>query len=524
MRRTVHLLAVAALLAGWFTPAPRAAAANPDEIADHVVGQADFGYAAAAPQAPAAPQAGCTTVVTTTIDWGYGSLRDAVACAASGDIVSFSGLPVSSTITLTSGEIAFTKTLTIDGSGAAGLVVDGNHSSRIFDIGTYSAISLTALVLQHGSTTDYGGAVYQNGGAGSSLMLNQVAVLNNHSTYAGGGISAGGPVTATNSLFQENSNSSSIGGGLYTFYTASLSGTDFISNTSYTDGGGLFAFGAVTLNGGRFQGNTSNFNGGGLRTNGTLTLTGTEFISNTGDFGGGAYALDAVVLVGGRFQGNSTIGDAGGGLWTGNTLTITGTEFISNTLTEGGSGGGAYVTGNNNATSVLTDGLFAGNICTASNCNGGGLFSPNPVSLNGTDFISNTSASSGGGAALNNNSTVTGGRFERNACTGSGCWGGGLSASDVAISGTEFISNTSYNQAGGVNALSAWVTNSLFQGNRCTYIFCQGGGLSGAVALTDTDFISNTGAASAGGADGVDVVVVEGAFRGTPAPYAPAAG
>src|SRR5215469_16668336 len=84
-----------------------------------------------------------TLTVTNTLDSGAGSLRADVATAASGDTIVFN-IPKSDpgynattgvwTITLTSGELLITKSLSITGPGEAELTISGNHASRVFDL------------------------------------------------------------------------------------------------------------------------------------------------------------------------------------------------------------------------------------------------------------------------------------------------------------------------------------------------------------------------------------------------------
>src|SRR5262245_59608038 len=73
------------------------------------------------------------TTVTNLNDAGAGSLRQAILDTDSGGAVDFQpGL--SGTITLTTGELAIGKDLTLAGPGASVLTVSGNHASRVFDI------------------------------------------------------------------------------------------------------------------------------------------------------------------------------------------------------------------------------------------------------------------------------------------------------------------------------------------------------------------------------------------------------
>src|SRR5262245_31450506 len=78
-------------------------------------------------------RAASTIHVTTTADSGGGSLRQAITDAATGDTIDFN-LSYPATITLTSGHLAISKNLTINGPGPNLLTVNGNKSSLILHI------------------------------------------------------------------------------------------------------------------------------------------------------------------------------------------------------------------------------------------------------------------------------------------------------------------------------------------------------------------------------------------------------
>ena len=120
------------------------------------VAAASFGQSADLPL-PAGLQTraiACDLIVTNGADAGAGSLRDAVACALPGDVITFD---YDGVITLTSGEMLIDKALTIDGFGHD-VTIDGNNNSRIFYIDTPSAVSVRGLTFQNG-IGDFGGAI-----------------------------------------------------------------------------------------------------------------------------------------------------------------------------------------------------------------------------------------------------------------------------------------------------------------------------------------------------------------------------
>ncbi|PSO82097.1 MAG: hypothetical protein BRC44_03410 [Cyanobacteria bacterium QS_4_48_99] len=106
-----------------------------------------------------------TITVTTNADSGEGTLRNAIASAADGDTIKFDSSLSGETIALTSGEIGIEagKDLTINGAGADGLSINGNDTSRIFNVDSNQDVptDLTPqnLTLSDGYTSDRGGAV-----------------------------------------------------------------------------------------------------------------------------------------------------------------------------------------------------------------------------------------------------------------------------------------------------------------------------------------------------------------------------
>ena len=129
------------------------------------------------------------TVVTNTNDSGAGSLRNEVAATASGGTVTFdpaltSGGPV--TITLTSGEIAIAKNLTITGPGADKLTVSGNNASRIFQCtgGTGLTVRISGLKITQGfANAGFGGGIRFS----CNGIMRYCEITGNNATGSGGG-------------------------------------------------------------------------------------------------------------------------------------------------------------------------------------------------------------------------------------------------------------------------------------------------------------------------------------------------
>src|SRR5204863_3714992 len=98
--------------------------------------------------APVTGALATTRTVTNLNDNGAGSLRDTIAAAAAGDVINFS---VTGTITLTGGELAISRNLTISGP-SGGITVSGNNSSRVFNISA-GTVAITGLTISNGRIT-----------------------------------------------------------------------------------------------------------------------------------------------------------------------------------------------------------------------------------------------------------------------------------------------------------------------------------------------------------------------------------
>src|SRR5437868_5312835 len=106
-----------------------------------------------------------TLIVTNTNDNGPGSLRQALADAVDGDTIQFDPALNGQTITLTSGELAITKNLTIAGPGADQLAVSGSSASRIFHIMSGHTVGVEGLTIKNGRATAQsdGGGILNEG-------------------------------------------------------------------------------------------------------------------------------------------------------------------------------------------------------------------------------------------------------------------------------------------------------------------------------------------------------------------------
>ena len=195
----------------------------------------------------AAPVSASTLTVTNINDSGPGSLRDAIANAASGDTINFS---TAGTITLAS-TLTINTSLTITGAGASNVAVSGNNAVQVLSIGPGVTVNLFSLTIQNG--LNVGGGTY--------------------GSVAGGGIYNAGTLTLSNSTVSGNTVSATgngyyvsvYGGGIYNAGTLTLINSTISGNIA--NGGGNDYYGAVT--------------GGGLYNAGTLRLSNSTISGNS---------------------------------------------------------------------------------------------------------------------------------------------------------------------------------------------------------------------------------------------------
>ena len=234
--------------------------------------------------------------------------------------------------TLSESSVTVDKDLTIRGAGAATTTVDAASAGRVFTITSGASVTIDALTVTGGSTSDGGGGILSEG----TLTLTNSMVTGNVTNASGAGISSSGTLTVIASTIFDNT-ASSHGGGIHiTGGTAAVINSTISGNNAGDHGGG------VTLNHGvslvavnsTIYGNTAG-TGGGMSSFGGLTLRNTIVAGNTAnDFPDIAYTLEAA-------SSNNLIGDAGsaGGLTDGVNGNIVGADVadvLNTTLADHG--------------------------------------------------------------------------------------------------------------------------------------------------------------------------------------------
>ncbi|BFM39751.1 choice-of-anchor Q domain-containing protein [Synechocystis sp. LKSZ1] len=234
-----------------------------------------------------------TITVTNTNDSGAGSLRNAIASAASGDTINFSSLfNTAQTIILTSGQLVVNKSLTIQGPGANLLTISGNNASRVFVIddnneNNAETVEISGLTISGGLvTTGSGGGIFNL----ENLSLRNSTLSGNSADSFGGGIfNRIGTVTVSNSTISGNSTTVFAGGGIFNDMGTVTVSNSTISGNSTRFGGGIFNdMGTVTVSNSTINGNSANLTGGGIVNNaGTTSLTTTIVANNIAGNGDG---------------------------------------------------------------------------------------------------------------------------------------------------------------------------------------------------------------------------------------------
>lgn len=265
-------------------------------------------------------------IVTTEADSGAGSLRDILSAAAEGDTIIFANNV--ETITLTSGEIEITRSMTLNGQGT--VTISAGGASRVFSLN--GDLDTETFTFQNLTIAE--GYLMDDNGAGIHMEKGSLVLEN---------------CTFQNHLIEDSDSTiNEDGGALYIKQranAATITNCLFINNQTADDGGALFI--------------TDNTDEASV-----FTITDCTFSGNTaGDTGGAAY-VD--IEVGGSLDfGNCTLAgntalDDGGAIYfapaSGTTITMTQCTVSGNTATD--QAGGLYF---DNATFNIYNSTIYGN-------------------------------------------------------------------------------------------------------------------------------------------------------------------
>ncbi|HEY1507752.1 MAG TPA: hypothetical protein VGF93_02040, partial [Solirubrobacteraceae bacterium] len=165
----------------------------------------------------AVPGVAQAATVTTTADSGAGSLRDAIANASDGQTIDFAPALNGQTITLTTGGLLVTHSLTISGPGAGNLTINGGNNGSVFEVVIPAAMPPASTSATISGLTITGGNVRDGGGGGISAVTvdtvtltgdtisgNQAPIRTNFESGGGGVNINGGKLVISNSTISNN--------------------------------------------------------------------------------------------------------------------------------------------------------------------------------------------------------------------------------------------------------------------------------------------------------------------------------
>ncbi len=236
-----------------------------------------------------------SAIVTTTADNGAGSLRDAVTHAASPKLITFAPALSGQTITLTSGQLTLSNTVTINGSTLpGGIQIDGNASSRIFEGLSGSVVVLDSLTLTNGRANGGSGGGILNTG---NLTVNRCTLVGNRAGFYGGGIENNGSesLVINQSTFMANQCSAEGGAALdISAGPVLMQHCTVVGNvaTAAAGQGGVGNYNSgVTIHNSIIAGNSSagstpNIGGNPMTFTGVNLTNGTPLLAPLGNYGG----------------------------------------------------------------------------------------------------------------------------------------------------------------------------------------------------------------------------------------------
>lgn len=306
---------------------------------------------------------------------GKASLREAIFATNTvpgADEIRFDfGHDGPATILLTHGELAIADAVSIVGAGVGWLTIDGQLSSRLFNIDVAAGdVTFRGLTLTRGQTTGdnatpadltnqtHGGGAIRSVSSGL-LTLDQVDVAGNGTTganAAGGALYVTGPLAITASKVRGNnaSGASAAGGGLAATGVATITASTFSGNRA-ARGGGVSATSALAI--------------------GSSTFSGNRAVDAVAGLGGAVYATGTLHVVNSTISTNaaqSVVAAQGAGLWVSGATTIAHSTIVANTasttsLAGVGSGGGLYGDQAAGETLTVNHTIIGGNFTTEEN-------------------------------------------------------------------------------------------------------------------------------------------------------------
>jgi hypothetical protein len=253
------------------------------------------------------------TTVTNLQDNGAGSLRQLLADAKSGSIITFA--PSLQGNLVLSKELDIEKNVTIVGPNPGQIrISNGHHANVHVHIHQSATVSFSRLTFAD-SLVSKQSFIYNEG----NLTLNTCWVQQNISYDDGGGITnQGGTLTITDSHISQNFASGNGGGINDSNGILTITGSTISSNTAFENGGGI-----------------SGVNGSVNLGKGTI-VSRNQVLHNTSSRGGGIVVLDSLLdITGSTIQENWTPGTGGGISILGSQAFVTSSVIVGNKAERG---------------------------------------------------------------------------------------------------------------------------------------------------------------------------------------------
>ncbi len=370
-------------------------------------------------------------------------LRDAIAAAnPAGDIIDFN-LTYPATITLTSGGLVVTKSLTINGPGAISLTISGGNAVGVMYVDTGVTLNLSKVTIANGNSSASGGGIYNVG----TLNITSTTFYSNSAVFDGGGVynypAFATVMNVTDSTFLSNKAASGGGGGIYNglWDVLGITNSTFSGNNASNGGGINNGGGGLNITNSTFSNNSAT-KGGGIYNwddRGRLSIFNSTFSSNgASQYGGGIWNQVPATITDSTFLGNNAT-FRGGGIY--NTspgmLSIMNSTISSNSATLGGGGIMNDLTG----TLIITNNTIVGNFASIFAGAGGGIYNSAGTVTMTNSTISANYASSGGGVFHVSGSSSLRNTIVANSPSGGNCSGtvtdgfGNLSYPDASCPG-----------------------------------------------------------------------------------------
>lgn len=203
-----------------------------------------------------------TIVVTNANDAGVGSLRESIAVASDGDVITFNPSLSGATIVLAS-PLSVVRGLVIE-APAGGITLNANGGVRVVDYdatSTASASTASLIMKRITLTGSSNGGIWARGG--SIRLENCIVEANRGTSFGGILITQGGTLSLLHTVVRSN-NSTDVGGGVLveSGTSATITNSTVSNNSARLGGGGIMARGNVTLIASTVSGNSASSGGG----------------------------------------------------------------------------------------------------------------------------------------------------------------------------------------------------------------------------------------------------------------------